>query len=48
MDTLPAVAGTALGGVLVYMGYTDEGTWTIVAGSLATMIGFAWSWMSKA
>lgn len=39
---------TALGGVLVYMGYTDEGTWTMVAGSLATMVGFIWSWMAKA
>ena len=38
---------TAVGGVLVYMGYTDDATWTMVAGSMATMIGFMWSWMSK-
>ncbi len=38
---------TAIGGVLVYMGYTDDATWTMVAGSMATMVGFMWSWMSK-
>ena len=38
---------TAVGGVFVYMGYTDDATWTMVAGSIATMIGFMWSWMSK-
>jgi hypothetical protein len=39
---------TALGALFVYAGYTDDATWTMVAGSMATMIGFAWSWMSKA
>jgi hypothetical protein len=38
---------TALGALFVYAGYTDDATWTMVAGSMATMIGFAWSWMSK-
>jgi len=38
---------TAVGAVLVYMGYTDDGTWAMVAGALATMAGFVWSWMSK-
>jgi hypothetical protein len=38
---------TALGAVLVYMGYTDDGTWAMVAGSMATMVGLVWSWMSK-
>jgi hypothetical protein len=39
---------TALGALFVYAGYTDDATWTMVAGSMATMIGFAWSWMAKA
>lgn len=39
---------TAVGAWLVYMGYTDDGTWTMVAGAMATMFSFAWSWMSKA
>ena len=38
---------TAVGAVFVYTGYTDDATWVMVSGSLATMIGFAWSWMSK-
>ena len=38
---------TAVGGVFVYMGYTDDATWVMVSGSIATMIGFMWSWMSK-
>jgi hypothetical protein len=39
---------TAVGALFVYAGYTDDATWSMVAGSMATMIGFAWSWMSKA
>jgi hypothetical protein len=39
---------TAVGAVMVYMGYTDDATWVMVSGSMATMIGFAWSWMAKA
>ena len=38
---------TAVGAVFVYVGYTDDATWVMVSGSLATMIGFAWSWLSK-
>lgn len=38
---------TAVGAALVYAGYTDDGTWSMVAGSMATMIGFLWSWMVK-
>jgi hypothetical protein len=39
---------TAVGALFVYAGYTDDATWVMVSGSMATMIGFAWSWMSKA
>ena len=39
---------TAFGGLFVYMGYTDDATWVMVSGALATMIGFTWSWMAKA
>ena len=39
---------TAFGGLFVYMGYTDDATWVMVSGALATMLGFAWSWMAKA
>jgi len=39
---------TAFGGLFVYMGYTDDATWVMVSGAIATMIGFAWSWMAKA
>jgi hypothetical protein len=39
---------TAVGALFVYAGYTDDATWSMVAGSMATMIGFAWSWMAKA
>ena len=39
---------TAVGAVAVYMGWTDDGTWTMVAGAVATMAGFIWSWMAKA
>ena len=39
---------TAFGGLFVYMGYTDDATWIMVSGAVATMIGFAWSWMVKA
>lgn len=38
---------TAFGGLFVYMGYTDDATWVMVSGAIATMIGFAWSWVSK-
>jgi hypothetical protein len=39
---------TAVGAVFVYNGYTDDATWVMVSGSIATMLGFAWSWMAKA
>ena len=39
---------TAFGGLFVYMGYTDDATWVMVSGALATMVGFTWSWMAKA
>ena len=39
---------TAFGGLFVYMGYTDDATWVMVSGAIATMIGFGWSWMAKA
>ena len=39
---------TAFGGLFVYMGYTDDATWVMVSGAIATMIGFTWSWMAKA
>lgn len=39
---------TAFGAMFVYVGYTDDATWVMVSGSLATMIGFVWSWMVKA
>ena len=39
---------TAFGGLFVYMGYTDDATWVMVSGAVATMIGFGWSWMAKA
>jgi hypothetical protein len=38
---------TAVGAVVVYMGWTDDQTWMTVMGSLLTMIPFMWSWMSK-
>ena len=38
---------TAIGAVFVYAGYTDDATWVMVSGALATMVGFTWSWMSK-
>jgi hypothetical protein len=38
---------TSLGGLLVMMGYTDEGTMTTVVGSLMVILGFAWSWVAK-
>jgi homoserine kinase len=38
---------TAVGAMFVYAGYTDDATWVTVSGSLATLIGFAWSWMAK-
>ena len=38
---------TAIGAVFVYAGYTDDATWVMVSGALATMVSFAWSWMSK-
>jgi hypothetical protein len=39
---------TSVGGLLVMMGYTDEGTMTTVVGSLMVILGFAWSYMAKA
>ena len=39
---------TALGAVAVYYGMTDEATWVMVGGALTTMVGFLWSYMSKA
>ena len=39
---------TAVGAVAVYMGWTDDATWIMVAGAMSTMLGFVWSWMSKA
>ena len=38
---------TAVGAVIVYVGYTDEATWTTTMGALMTMVPFIWSWMSK-
>jgi hypothetical protein len=38
---------TAVGAVVVYMGWTDDATWVTVMGSLMTMIPFMWSWVSK-
>jgi hypothetical protein len=38
---------TALGAVAVYLGWTDDATWMTVSGSIATMVGFLWSWMAK-
>ena len=38
---------TAVGAVAVYMGWTDDATWVMVAGAMSTMLGFVWSWMSK-
>jgi hypothetical protein len=39
---------TAVGAVFAYTGWTDDATWAMVSGSIATMIGFLWSWMAKA
>jgi hypothetical protein len=38
---------TSVGGLMVMMGYTDEGTMAMVVGAAMTLLGFAWSWMSK-
>ena len=38
---------TAVGAVAVYAGYTDDASWVMVSGALATMVGFVWSWMNK-
>ncbi len=38
---------TAVGAVIVYMGYMDEGGMEMFVGSALTMFGFVWSWMSK-
>lgn len=38
---------TAAGAVMVYMGWTDDATWTTVMGSLMVMVPMVWSWMSK-
>ena len=39
---------TAVGAVVVTMGFMDEATWMKVMGSVATLIPFVWSWVSKA
>lgn len=38
---------TAVGAVMVYMGWTDDGTWTTAMGGILTMVPFVWSWVSK-
>jgi hypothetical protein len=38
---------TAMGGLMVMMGYTDEMTVATVVGAIMTLVGFSWSWMSK-
>jgi hypothetical protein len=38
---------TAVGAVIVYLGYMDEGGMEMFVGSALTMFGFVWSWMSK-
>ena len=38
---------TAVGAVLVYVGYTDEGTWTTTMGGIMMVVPVVWSWMSK-
>jgi hypothetical protein len=38
---------TSIGGLLVMMGYADEGMVTAAVGAVMTIVGFAWSWMSK-
>lgn len=37
---------TAAGPVVAYLGWTDEGTWEMIAGSVMTLVGFVWSWMA--
>jgi hypothetical protein len=39
---------TAAGAVVVYMGLVDDATWLSVSGSIATLVGFVWSWVAKA
>lgn len=38
---------TAVGAVVVYVGWTDDATWVTVMGSIMTMVPFVWSWVSK-
>lgn len=38
---------TAVGAVVVYLGYTDDATWVTTMGAIMTMVPFVWSWMSK-
>jgi hypothetical protein len=38
---------TSVGGLMIMMGYADEATVTAVVGAAITLMGFAWSWMSK-
>jgi hypothetical protein len=38
---------TSVGGLLVMMGYADEGMVAAMVGAAMTIIGFAWSWMAK-
>jgi hypothetical protein len=38
---------TSIGGLMIMMGYADEATVTAVVGAAITLMGFAWSWMSK-
>jgi hypothetical protein len=39
---------TAAGAVAVYLGLVDDATWLSVSGSIATLVGFVWSWVAKA
>ena len=38
---------TAVGAVAVFYGWTDDASWAMVSGGLATLLSFVWSWMSK-
>jgi hypothetical protein len=38
---------TAVGAVMVAMGYMDDTMWTTIMGAMMTLVPFVWSWKSK-
>jgi hypothetical protein len=38
---------TAVGAVMVAMGYMDNAMWTTIMGAMMTLVPFVWSWKSK-